>query len=289
MPYALFMHYRYLRIICLIVIFINSHCFQPNHTSYKSPDGYNLTKPFLIKLPVELDEISGVAFYPKDTSVFAIGDEFGWLYKIPLTPHKPIRKWKFSNEGDYEDMALVDKVFYVLQSTGNIVAFTFNDNNQVLQQLQPFPVQGNEFEILYYDPHMFKLTLICKDCEEDKKKALTVFYFNLLNKSFDDSSSINVSEIANMIGEKKIKFKPSAAAINPVTDELFIVSSVNKLLIIADRKGNPKETYPIDSKLFKQPEGITFTPAGDMIISNEAADRGVANLLFFKYNKKVKS
>jgi hypothetical protein len=37
--------------------------------------------------------------------------------------------------------------------------------------------------------------------------------------------------------------------------------------------------------LFKQPEGITFTPKGDMIISNEAADRGVAEILLFKYNK----
>lgn len=282
------MLYRYLCIICLIVVFVNSHCSQPNNNSYKSPDGYNLTKPFLIKLPVELDEISGVAFYQKDSSIFAIGDEFGWLYKIPLTPYKPIRKWKFSNEGDYEDMALVDKIFYVLQSSGNIIAFTFNDSNQVLEQRQSFPLQGNEFEILYFDPHMFKLTMICKDCDEDKKKGLTVFYYNLLNKSFDDSSSINVSTIANMIGEKKIKFKPSAAALNPVTDELFIVSAINKLLVIADRKGIPKETYHIDSKLFKQPEGITFTPAGDMIISNEAADRGVANLLFFKYNKNVK-
>jgi len=256
---------------------------------YKSPDGYNLNKPFIIKLPVELDEISGLAFYPKDSSVFAIGDEFGWLYKIPLTSNKPLRKWKFSAEGDYEDLAMVDKVFYVLQSNGNITAFTFDDHNQILTQSEPFPTRGNEFEILYYDPHLFKLTMMCKDCEADKKKALTVFYFNLLNKRFDDSSSINVTAIANMIGEKKIKFKPSAAAINPVTDELYIISSVNKLLVVADRKGNPKQTYPIDAGLFKQPEGITFTPDGDMIISNESADRGVANLLFFKYNKKPKS
>src|SRR6266540_3534994 len=132
------MLYRYVCYICFILA-VNSRCSQPGDKTYagdntKSPDGYNLTKPVLIKLPVELDEISGVAFYPKDTSIFAIGDEFGWLYKIPLTPRKPIRKWKFSNEGDYEDMALVDKVFYVLQSSGNIVAFTFNDHNQVLQQ-----------------------------------------------------------------------------------------------------------------------------------------------------------
>lgn len=236
-----------------------------------------------------MDEISGVAFYNKDTSVFAIGDEFGWLYKIPLTPNKPIRKWKFSNEGDYEDLTLIDTVFYVLKSNGNITTFGFDNHNQVITSQQVFPVNGNEFEILYYDPHLQKLTLICKDCEEDKKKTLTTFYFNLSNKSFDDSSSIDVTPIANMVGEKKIKFKPSAAAINPVTDELYILSSVNKLLVVADRNGNPKQTYPIDPGLFKQPEGITFTPAGDMIISNEAADRGVANLLFFKYNKKPKT
>lgn len=286
------MLYRYLCFISLLIAIVNTSCTQSaagDHT-YKGPDGYDLNNPFLIKLPVELDEISGLAFYAKDTSVFAIGDEFGWLYKIPLTSGRPIHKWKFSSEGDYEDLAMVDKVFYVLQSNGNITAFTFDDHNQILKQNQDFPMSGNEFEILYYDPHLFKLTMICKDCEMDKKKALTVFYYNLLNKRFDDSSSINVTAIANMIGEKKIKFKPSAAAINPVTDELYIVSSVNKLLIVADRKGNPKKTYPIDAALFKQPEGITFTPEGDMIISNESADRGVANLLFFKYNnKKAKS
>ena len=277
--------------ICLFIVIINCRCTPSangNH-DYKSPDGYNLNKPFLLKLPVELDEISGVAFYARDSSVFAIGDEFGWLYKIPLTGGKPIQKWKFSSQGDYEDLVMVDKVFYVLQSKGNITAFAFDDHNQILTQQQDFPASGNEFEILFFDPHLFKLTMICKDCETDKKKALTAFYFNLLNKHFDDSSSINVTAIASMIGEKKIKFKPSAAAINPVTDEVYILSSVNKLLVITDRKGNPKQTYPIDAALFKQPEGITFTPEGDMIISNESADRGAANLLFFKYNKKVKS
>jgi uncharacterized protein YjiK len=285
------MLYRFAYLICLFIIIINSHCTPSangNHL-YKSPDGYDLNKPFLLKLPVELDEISGLAFYAKDTSVFAVGDEFGWLYKIPLTGGKSIHKWKFSAQGDFEDLVMVDKIFYVLQSNGNITAFEFDDHNQILTQQEQFPSSGNEFEILYYDPHLFKLTMICKDCETDKKKALTAFHFNLLNKRFDDSTSINVTAIASMIGEKKIKFKPAAAAINPITDELFILSSVNKLLVITDRKGNPKQTYPIDAGLFKQPEGITFTPEGDMIISNESADRGVANLLFFKYNKKAKS
>src|SRR5690349_12170050 len=116
------MLYKYASFLCLLFIaFATSRCSQPADAgiAYTSPDGYDLNKPFLMKLPVELDEISGLAFYEPDTSVFAIGDEFGYLYKIPLTKGKPIRKWKFSNQGDYEDLAMVDKVFYVLQSNGN--------------------------------------------------------------------------------------------------------------------------------------------------------------------------
>ena len=46
-----------------------------------------------------------------------------------------------------------------------------------------------------------------------------------------------------------------------------------------------KNSYRIDPKLFKQPEGMTFTPKGDLIISNEAANSGAADILIFKYNK----
>jgi uncharacterized protein YjiK len=284
------MLYKHVYAICFCILLINNHCSQRAGIVYKSPEGYNLNTPFLLNLPVELDEISGVAFYPKDSSVFAIGDEYGWLYKIPLTSSgKPIRKWKFSGDGDFEDLTMIDTVFYVLKSNGEITSFGFDSHNQVIKSQQPFPAKGNEFEILYYDPRLYKLTLICKDCEADKKKSLTVFYFDPRNQHFDDSSSINVTSIANMMGENKIKFKPSAAAIHPVTGELYILSAVNKLLIVADGNGHAKQAYPVDPRLFKQPEGITFTPAGDMIISNEAAERGVANLLFFKYNKKVKT
>ena len=43
-----------------------------------------------------------------------------------------------------------------------------------------------------------------------------------------------------------MKFKPSAAAINPLTHELFILASVNKMLVVADKNGNIKNVYPLD-------------------------------------------
>ena len=46
--------------------------------------------------------------------------------------------------------------------------------------------------------------------------------------------------------EKKVKFKPSAAAIHPVTGQLFIISSINKVLVMADKNGVPEKVYKIN-------------------------------------------
>jgi hypothetical protein len=252
----------------------------------ESPGGYDLNRPYAIKLPIELDEISGVAFHPADTSIFAINDERGWLYKITPNTTVDIKKWKFADGGDFEDVVLLDSIFYVLKSNGNIISFKFISTDSLFLNEYSFPQQdGVEFEILYYDHLRKKLTLICKDCETDKKKSLSTFTFDPWSFRFSDSSfSINSKRIAEMMDENKIKFKPSAAGIHPITGELYILSSVNKLLVICDNDGNPKAIHKISSD-FKQPEGLCFTPAGNMIVSNEAAEIGVANIMIFRYNK----
>lgn len=282
------MRYRNLALFLIGIFFLlNTRCSSNGRTKYESPDGYDFSKPWMRKLPVELDEISGIVYYPKDSSVFAINDEFGWLYKIHLVGLQEISKWKFSGGADFEDLVMIDTIFYALQSNGTIITFTFGGGNNVLRDETVFPEKGNEFEILYYDSVFHKLSLICKDCDADKKKSLTKYFFDPASRRFEDTTrSIDVKKVAIMMGEKNLKFKPSAAAIHPITGELFIISAVNDLLVIADQQGNLKISFKIDGKLFKQPEGIAFTPAGDLLISNEAADKGAANILFFKYHKK---
>jgi hypothetical protein len=61
---------------------------------------------------------------------------------------------------------------------------------------------------------------------------------------------------------------------------------VNKALVILNKDHTVKGSYKINPGLFKQPEGLTFTKKGDLIISNEAAGKGsAADILFFKYNQ----
>jgi hypothetical protein len=258
--------------------------------TYPSPPGYQLNNPYVINLSTEMDEISGISFYPKDTSLFAICDDKGSLYKVHVKYKSKIEKWKFSKGNDYEDLVVADSTFYVLASDGSISAFNYKLKSPNIHAYENDLDGESEFETLYKDDATKKLILICKDCDVDTKGTITAYSFDPYTRAFSDTPffTIDASEITSKLAKQKGKFKPSAAAVNPVSHELYIISSVNKALVVADTKGNVKEVYPLNPAVYKQPEGLTFTPSGDLIISNEQAEIGSANILIFKYKSAVK-
>jgi len=71
-----------------LLVFAKFHfltgCGTSDKKNFTSPPPYDLNHPVVIDLPPGLDEISGLAYYPKDTSVFAIVDEDGMFFKIYL-------------------------------------------------------------------------------------------------------------------------------------------------------------------------------------------------------------
>ncbi len=262
-------------------------CNNTPKTVYPSPKGYSLASPELKKLPIELDEISGLSYSAKDTSLYAIQDERGLLYKIRPFGNHNIERWPFANSGDYEDIVLLNRTFYTLKSNGNISVFAFNDSGNVSGQEYPMTlVSGAEFETLYYEPRKSKLVLICKDCPQDKKKTISTYVFDPVTHQYDTASmTIDAEGVAGAMGQKSVKFKPSAAAVHPLTQDLYIISAVNKMLIVTDRVGRTQAVYVLPPQYFKQPEGLTFADDGTMFISNEAADIGVADILIYRYTR----
>ena len=125
--------------------------------------------------------------------------------------------------------------------------------------------------------------LLCKDCEADKNSTVSAFTFDLTSCTYANSYIIDARDVAKITSPKSLRYKPSAAAINPVTDELYILSSINKLLVVADRSGVIKKMYHLYPTLFNQPEGIAFKPDGSMFISNEAGKAPTATILFYQF------
>ncbi len=91
------------------------------------------------------------------------------------------------------------------------------------------------------------------------------------------------SKLAKILGitDPYGNFRPSGIAIHPLTDEIYMISSVGKLLVVLDRDGYILGVHALDPNLFRQPEGICFSPEGDLYISNEGRG-GKGYVLKFK-------
>jgi uncharacterized protein YjiK len=269
--------------ICILPAIFFFACSR-NDNYYKSPPNYDLNRPSLtIKLPSELDDISGITYYSKDNALFAESDQKGCLYKIFLNKPTDIRKWKFSHKRDYEDIALYDSTFYIINNNGDIVSLNFIKDSIITHDYM-FPEKGKyEFESLYYDDQLKKLVLMCKECEIDKDTTVSTYTFDPQQFTYAGAYTIGAQKVLDANSPKSTKFKPSGASVNPVTGDLYILSSINKTLVVAERQGAVKQVYRLDPSLFNKPEGIAFSSTGGLFISNEAAAMQPATVLFYQF------
>jgi len=279
-------HHRSLQVSIVLACMIFFSTCIPSKT-YTSPAGYDFTKSEKLVMETSLKEISGICFlHGNDELLFAIEDESGKLYQYHL-PDGKVTKLKFGKKGDYEDVAILrNQQVSVLSSEGSVFMFAASGINQEkTDSVQEYKniLPAGEYEGLYAADSI--LYALCKDCSQDKpSKEVSVFELgHVSDKGFGVTNTYQV-DVAG-IQEEKIKFHPSALAKNPITNDWFIISSSNKLLLQFDEKWKLKSYYQLDPTIFKQPEGMAFNSKGDLYISNEGGT-GAANILVFRYLTK---
>jgi DNA-binding beta-propeller fold protein YncE len=181
----------------------------------------------------------------------------------------------------------------ILRSDGVLFEFPFTDKS--LEEIISTKkwtgglVPKGEYEGLCADESNGMVYVLCKQCESDKPGEATTAYMlrvqpggSIMPKG---SISIDVQAIEELSGKKKLKFFPSALAKNPQTQEWYILSSANKMLVIADNTWRVKEVYPLDPAHFRQPEGIAFDGDNNLYISNEGDAISNGNVLKFVFKK----
>jgi len=252
----------------------------------KSPPHYNFSKVYQYKLDRILQEISGVAWDSKKNIFYAVNDEVGKLFILDKESKAIIDDPTFGDPGDYEDVAILNDIPYILRSDGLIIKFVKDETGKSFGlEAGKVAIAGtNDFETMYSDPSRNALVIICKKCKTDDDKSISAFAFYPDSIGFQEKPLfvVNADKINELSPFSSSKFQPSAASINPRMQKLIMISSTSQQLVVADLNGNVESVHKLSKKMFIQPEGIAFKQNGDMYISNEGlGERGT--LLEFAY------
>jgi hypothetical protein len=259
--------------------------------TFSSPPGYNLNQSVKYNMPEELTEVSGIAFHQGNRDmIYAEQDEKGHIYYFK-PGSKDVKYSKFGKSGDYEDVAVVNDKVVILRSDGVFFVFPLasingNEITNVKETAGALP-QG-EYEGLSGDDKTNTVYALCKNCADKSSKITSVYSLTLAADGTlkqNGKFSINVKDIDALAGKKKGVFRPSALAKNPLTGEWYILSSVNRALVVADANWKVKATYPLNPELFMQPEGMAFDSQNNLYISNEGDEITAGNVLKFNYKK----
>jgi DNA-binding beta-propeller fold protein YncE len=285
-------HILMIAALSLFITFLTVSCVGQHDKAPASPPGYNLAKPQKYSMPDILQEISGIAFNKGDNAyVYAQQDEDGKLFKLPLGT-KDETFTKFAEKGDYEDVSVINDWVILLKSNGDLYSFPLSETGMTETALVKHSfglVPKGEYEGMFADEETGQVYLLCKNCKVDKGSKLTSGYILSFEKDgtlkAKGTFQVDASKMDNLTGKKKGTFHPSALAINPLTKEWYIVSSVNKALVVLDANWQVKNVYHLSSNTFNQPEGIAFDKQGNLYISNEGSETQVGNILRFDYKK----
>ena len=263
-----------------LLVMINMSC-RPKTTVLKSPPHYKFSEVLTDKLEIErLREISGITWDSKNNVFLAISDASGKLYILEKDNKTIIGENIFGDNDDYEDVAILNGVTYILRSDGMITKI-IRDSTGKTYGLEAGKINlsgTNDFETMYSDPARNALVLICKNCKTDNAGSVSAFAFYPDSIGFASNPLfvIDAAKVKELSPFKTSKLQPSAAAIHPVLQKLFILSSASHQLVIAGLDGKVESVYKLSPKLFPQPEGITFIDKGkekgNMYISNRSEE-----------------
>ncbi|MET1054153.1 MAG: SdiA-regulated domain-containing protein [Pedobacter sp.] len=274
-----------------VMVLIGFYACKPSKPAFTSPRGYDLNHPEKFNMPESLLEISGIAFYKdKSDTVYSIQDEDGRLFRQGWMTKKQ-QHVVFGSKGDYEDLAILNETIMVLESDGTLYVFPFTEATQEkVSDIKIFKdiLPKGEYESIYADNQTNQVYMLCKNCKDDKKDKTmsgSIFTYNAGKNELIPSGKFSM-DLSGMIKEDEILktgLKASALTRDPHSGEWYILSSVNKVLVVATPDWKVKSVHRLNSSIFNQPEGLAFDKQMNLYISNEGDELSAGNILKFKH------
>lgn len=258
----------------------NEKPFSNEATSIKNNDAaVNLTIINKWLMPEELMEISGLGFIDNDR-VAAVQDELGIIYLYNLKTQKVEHRTTFQKQGDFEGVEVVGSTAWVIRSDGHLYeVLNFETDKPIVNEYNTTLTSKENIEGLALDKKNNRLLLSVKDRDNYDKNTKGIYAFNLQTKKMDNDPAYKI-ELKNDFfkGKKSHHPRPSAVAVDPGSENIFVLDGPSARLLILGTDSKLKSVIELDKKQFRQAEGIAFSPDGKMYISNEGTKKEPGNI-----------
>ncbi|MFZ5939591.1 MAG: hypothetical protein ACOYXB_03365 [Bacteroidota bacterium] len=296
-----------IRLALLIPLFNLLFSIAPNENALpgSSRFPYRPNQPdFRVSLPDVLTEVSGIAWIDP-TTLACIQDENGTIYTYDLNRKTIIKSYTFGEPGDFEGITMAGDVMYILRSDGIIYEINNFRSAGMAENEYTLRISSPNCEGICYDKSNNRLLIASKgkSADKDEKEARDlrfVYAFDLQTKTMNPKPfmSVNLNEVEAFarskgisLPEKKskdgevreahLRLRSSEIAIHPLTRDIYILSAAEYLLYVFSPAGRISDIIPLDKELYPKAEGLTFSPEGNMYITNEG-DKEAPTLLFIR-------
>lgn len=225
-------------------------------------------------LPAILRDISAIDYISPD-KIACIQDEVGSIYIFNLDSETVEKEYPFGPPGNYKGLVIVDNVAYVACADGRIIEIrNYNSDKREATEYGTHLTIEEEVNGLCYDRKNQRLLVTIKRTEDGNQIYKGIYSFHLSDKRMLAKPAIKIdlrSSAFRNIQPRNLQtvFQPSDIDIDPRSGLLYMVDGTRVQLLRMRMSGNIKDVTELGREKFIQPEGITFTPSGELFIASK--------------------
>lgn len=238
------------------------------------------------ELPAVLREVSAVQ-YLETGKLACLQDETGAIFIYNTSTNTIEREIPFGPPGDYEGLAIAGDDAYIACADGRLlqVASWLSESPAVTEYGTHLTVKQN-VEGLCYDPSGKRLLAVIKGIEEGNQYSKGIYSFDLVSKKLLVKPVFEIDLHDPVFGpngtrKPQFVFQPSDIAIAPDSGRLYITDAERQQLMVMSKTGRIEQLYSL-TDVNIQPEGVCFSPSGELFIASVGNKQDSGKILVVK-------
>lgn len=227
------------------------------------------------RLPDRLNELSGLAL-TRDGRLLTVTDESAIVYELDFQSGRLVKAFAFGNpvvRGDFEGIAVVDDLVYLITSAGRIYLAAEGADGQRVTFDNYDTELGNlcEIEGLTRSENNSRLYILCKNVRRNSQiRNLMIFAWSVEDRELLVDESLSLPESAIQKKLRVDRLSPSGLTIDRNSGNFVVIAARQRALIEISRDGRLVDARNLTlTTRHRQAEGIELTTNGKLLIADE--------------------